>query len=516
FANLMTNEVDDFDRLPDQGAPASPIRLNERDNTDWIQELRLLYDDGDRLEVLLGGLYARRFSDDLTRVEQTFGVPAIELTALARINPDLDLDAIYQDAVDTASGGTATIAGVPAGAPLLVSDPILLGDTAAIGSDFNFEPDFTTLAVFGEASYDLTDALEFTFGFRYEREEAKFTTFQLNALIEPTDIAAVSATGNPELAPAVEGALTTALTPSLGAGDAAAVAGGATPLIVPRYGEFVQTLVLLANGASDEAFLPFTSTNEQTFNVFMPKFVLSYDVTDNVSVALSAQRAYRPGGIGINPVRLSLFDFGPEFSWNYELAFRSVTADGRLVFNGNVFYIDWTDQQIEVQLTETAQDEETQNVGSSELYGIELQASFDATDDLQLFASIGVIETEITAVDDTNLALLNNEFPFAPNYSGSAGFTYRHPSGFNGTFDLTFQGESFVLLPNQQAAGTGLKNDSRLLANARIGYDFDNFSVYAFASNLFDDTYFVNADAAGGNVILGDPRVVGGGVSFEF
>ncbi|MEM9014500.1 MAG: TonB-dependent receptor plug domain-containing protein, partial [Pseudomonadota bacterium] len=46
FANLMTNEVDDFDRLPDQGAPASPIRLNERDNTDWIQELRLLYDDG--------------------------------------------------------------------------------------------------------------------------------------------------------------------------------------------------------------------------------------------------------------------------------------------------------------------------------------------------------------------------------------------------------------------------------------------------------------------------------------
>ncbi|MEM9705825.1 MAG: TonB-dependent receptor, partial [Pseudomonadota bacterium] len=419
FANLKTDEIDDFDGLPDQGGAAeSPFRDNTRDSTDWIQELRLLY-TADRFQVLFGGLYARRFSDDETRVVNTFPVPSLPLTALSIFDPSFDLNQIYLDATSAASGGTVST-GLPADAPLTVSDQLFLGDTTPVGSDFNFNPDFTTIAIFGEGTYDVTEAFSLTFGFRYEREQADYSVVQFNQLLDPADILAVSPTGNPGLIPAIESSIAGALTPSEGAASAASIAAGAAPLIAPQYGSAVQSLVLLAGGFDESAFEPLASGAEFTFNVFMPKFVARYDFTDSISLSASAQRAYRPGGIGVNPVRLAVFNFEPEFSWNYELAFRSRLLDGKLLLNANVFYIDWSDQQIEIVLSDTPQDTVTDNVGSSELYGMEIQATYDVTEDLELFASIGVIQTEITDADASNADLIGSEFPFAPRYSGSA------------------------------------------------------------------------------------------------
>ncbi|MEM9990084.1 MAG: hypothetical protein AAF723_11245, partial [Pseudomonadota bacterium] len=58
-------------------------------------------------------------------------------------------------------------------------------------------------------------------------------------------------------------------------------------------------------------------------------------------------------------------------------------------------------------------------------------------------------------------------------------------------------------------------NDSRTLVNLRVGYDInDQTEVFAYGSNLFDETYLANAEASGGNVVLGDPRIIGVGLRF--
>ncbi|MEO0399195.1 MAG: TonB-dependent receptor [Pseudomonadota bacterium] len=522
FANLKTDEVADFDGLPDLGVPVSAIRNDARDSTDWLQEIRVLYDNGDNLEILFGGLYARRFSDDISAVQQTLPVPVVDLADLTALGlPGLGLDPVYLGGTLAATGGVlgeanAVAIPTPASAPRLLNDPLLLGDFAPLGSDFNFRPEFTTYAVFGEASYDVTDVFNLTFGFRYEREEADYAVDQVNALLETSDLLALTPGGNPGLSGAVDAALVTDLTSQIPAATVPIVSSLATPGIVPFYSQLVGGAIIAANGGDENVLTPIALEESLSFEAFLPKVVATLDVSDDVSVAFSAQRAYRPGGIGINPVRASTFGFEPEFSWNYEVALRSITMDGKLLVNANVFYIDWKDQQVEVFLSATPQDSETQNVGSSELYGFETDISYQATDDLEFFASLGVIETEITAVDASNAALLGNEFPFAAAYSGSAGFTYTHPSGFNGTIDVNYQGQSEAILPNRVAGGTGLPNDSRVLTNFRIGYDMDNYSVFVFGSNVFNETYFVNADALAGNVIVGDPRVIGGGITFDF
>ncbi|MEM6414457.1 MAG: TonB-dependent receptor [Pseudomonadota bacterium] len=525
FANLKTDEVSDFDGLPAGSSIVEEIRFDDRDSTDWLQEVRLLYDNNDDLSVLFGALYARRFRDDLNQVQLSLpaGVPAFPLSSPL----DRSLETAFLTATSAATGGVASI-GIPAGVPNLLNDPLIFGPDAAVAADFNFAPEFTTFAVFGEAAYDITDDFNFTFGFRYEREDGTVNITQITNLVDEPDQQAITPQGQPGLAPVVEQAVSAGL---LGTGlvtpaEAANAARVATPNILPAFADAAVGPLLALNGGDANVFVPVSQQGDFVTNVFLPKFVLTYDVADNVSVAASAQRAYRPGGAGLNPVSATVFTFDPEFSWNYELAFRSVTMDGRLLFNANAFYIDWSDQQVQVTLSGTNQDEEVRNVGSSRLFGIEVDVGYDITDNLQFFGSVGILDTEITGLDEVDTQsdvanLLGGSFPFAPRYSGSAGFNYDHPSGFNGTVDVNFEGESEPILPNNSgpnpiAGSTGLRNDSRALLNARIGKRFDQFEFFIFGSNLLDEVYLANADALAGRVIVGEPRIVGFGLTFDY
>ncbi|MEM8490165.1 MAG: TonB-dependent receptor [Pseudomonadota bacterium] len=511
YAELETKEIADFDGQPDQGAPASPIRIDDRDQSDWLQEFRLNYSNGNNLSFLLGGLYAERANDDVTQTEQTFPIPPIDIAIFG-------LNNVYEGATAAATGGLVSI-GVPADAPRVLTDPLLLGPTLALRSDFNFGPEFDTFAVFGEVNYALSSKFTVTAGFRYEEEDALYRGFQFNQPIEPSDVAALTPAGNPGLGPAVQTSLTQALQPQLGAG-AGAAAADATQNILPAYSGIVSQVVIIANGGNENTLIPIDLDEKQSFDVFLPKLVLRYQLTDDVSLAASVQRAYRPGGIGINPVRVQTFVFDQELSWNYEVSLRALFAGGKGLFNANVFFIDWEDQQIEIQLSDTPQDTATENVGASELYGMEAQLQYQLSERLELFASIGLNNTEITEADEANAALVGDEFPFAPGYSGSVGLFYDHPSGLSASFDLNFQGESEPLLPNNSGSdpefGSGLKNDSWLIANARIAYDTENYSAFVFGSNLFDRTYLVNADALAGNAVVGEPRVIGVGFQLEF
>ncbi|MEM8661220.1 MAG: TonB-dependent receptor [Pseudomonadota bacterium] len=515
YARLETQEQEDFDALPDQGFPVSDIRLNKREQDDSLQEFRLLYTE-DNFQVLGGILFANRGADDKTRVEFTNPVPGFDLGELSF----LGFNDIFLEETAAASNGQVSI-GLPATAPRLLTDPLLAGNFLPIGTDFTFEPEFDTFAIFGEASWDISEKVTLTAGLRYEREKASYKASQFNQAIELSDQLALSPQGNPGLAPDVERALLNDLTPLLDSATAAQVAADATPGIVPEYSRALEEVLILSFGGNDNALVPISIDESETYDVYLPKLVGTYHFTEEVSAALSIQRAYRPGGIGINPVSASAFTFDPEYSWNYELALRSIWLDNRLLVNANIFYVDWEDQQVEVDLSNTPQDEETRNVGESELYGFEVQANFAATDTISLFASLGVVETEITEVDDDSLVLEGNEFPFASGYSGSAGINYSNPAGFTATLDFAFRDDSEPRVPNNsgpdpQAGTTGLKNDDVVLTNARVAYDWDNFTAFVYGRNIFDENYLVNADGDAGNVILGDPRLIGVGFSFDF
>ncbi|MEM1134118.1 MAG: TonB-dependent receptor [Pseudomonadota bacterium] len=250
-------------------------------------------------------------------------------------------------------------------------------------------------------------------------------------------------------------------------------------------------------------FIPVSDTPpiDTDFDVFLPKAGVIYAIDDLRSVSFMYQRGYRAGGgtiISFGAEELTFAGFDPEFLNNYELAFRSLWLDGRLSVNANIFYSTWRDQQVTVPIPGSLTAFEILNAGSSELYGLELSTSFEVTEELSVYGNLGLLQTEFTdfpflqtsdnppqALDgllgEEFFNLAGNEFPGAPNVTASFGASYRRQGGFFGSFNISYRGSAFSDVENFAVD----RNDSFVLANARIGFQRDWFRLSVFANNLF-------------------------------
>lgn len=498
YSHGNTKDVADFDGLPDVGnAFATPRRDSQATYDDFTQELRLTL-DRPGLSAYAGAYYANRGSDTRTVAEAISPVIPIPLSAVA------PLGLVYQQ---------FGFPGVPAGAPDLLSGPALLGPTFETRFSGQFVPRFRTLAAFAAADWDISDTLRLHVALRYEEERARFRVTQQNELLNPNIAAALAGTS-----PALIGGIATAIAPGFSASNCPRI-GLSLPVCAGAIAQVGYRPILnavLGSVLGPNFFNLTTETSEQTSSALLPKLGLTMRLADDVSLSGTVQRAYRPGGQGINPVRARIFAYDPEYSWNYELALRSQFFDRRLTVNLNAFLIDWRDQQLEVALSQAVQDTEILNLGRSRLYGAELSVDWAAGSGFTVFGSLGLLSTKVTEDDRTpdQLAglpsLEGDRFPFAPGYSGSLGVDWRDDSGFNATADISFQGPAETLLPNS------VRNDARKIVSLRGGWDNGSFGLFGFVSNLFQERYFVNAAAAGGSVVVGAPRTFGIGATARF
>ncbi|MEM0928996.1 MAG: TonB-dependent receptor [Pseudomonadota bacterium] len=258
-------------------------------------------------------------------------------------------------------------------------------------------------------------------------------------------------------------------------------------------------------------FLPASSDGVQggaTFEAFLPRGGIIYNFDDNRSLSFMVQRGYRAGGFNIEQGEVVQFD--AEYITNYELAWRSVFFNDRLTLNANAFYSDWTDQQISIPLPGTF-DFQILNAGSSELYGLEAEASFEVTPEFEIYGNLGLVETEFTDfpftvdADGNPLPLVDaggnpiadpnanpfadlsgNEFGGAPSVTGTLGVSYEGTNGIFGSANLSYRGEQYTDITNLEANRT----DDYALVNARLGYQKDGWRISAFVDNLFDDEFF--------------------------
>ena len=243
----------------------------------------------------------------------------------------------------------------------------------------------------------------------------------------------------------------------------------------------------------------FTDT---TFNAFLPKLGVVYDFDEYRSLGFTIQRGYRAGGARSVP-NFGIVAFDPEYTTNYEIAYRSESPDGAWLLNANAFYTRWEDQQ--VSLGTTALDTRTVNAGESEYYGFEIDTKWQPTDALDLYFSAAYVQTEFLDFVDGATVFTGNEFRDAPDISATLGGTYSFDNGAYVSSDISYTASSF-----SDAANT-VENDASLVTNLRIGYRQDNWEVLAYVRNLFDDEYlFGQAPTAAGPITFaGDPRTIG-------
>ena len=263
---------------------------------------------------------------------------------------------------------------------------------------------------------------------------------------------------------------------------------------------------------------PTIINNSGEFDAFLPKVGVRHESSDTQSVAFTIQRGYRAGGVSTNefattrPGAVSILDFDPEFTTNYELAYRGAFYDGTLRISANAFYTRWTDQQVTQQGRVSGDannflDRDIVNVGESELYGAELSVEGEPTANLTLFGSLAYVETRfldfiINRGAATQQVLNGNEFPSAPSVTAAFGGAYRWNNGITFEADASYQAAAFENIQNT------IKGDDRFLVNTRLTYEAGSgWLTGIFVRNLLDEDY---TTVSSNNVIrTGEPRTIG-------
>lgn len=258
---------------------------------------------------------------------------------------------------------------------------------------------------------------------------------------------------------------------------------------------------------------PINIANSETFDVFLPKFGLFFDLNELETLSLLYSKGYRSGFSEVVAGTVNRIE--PEFLDSFELSYKAVSANNRWSFASTLFYSEYTNQQIVLPLPIP----QTVSAGKSELYGLELEGNYRFDNGLSLFASVGLLETEFTEFATSTGDFTGNELPEAPAVTLGLGANYRAPSGFFASATASYTDSYF-------SAGS-IENDPALRVpsftnvDVALGYEWENFRARLFVDNVFDEDYVTSLfNTSVGQppveATVNDPRTVGFEVSYTF
>ncbi|HEY0946691.1 MAG TPA: TonB-dependent receptor [Opitutaceae bacterium] len=268
--------------------------------------------------------------------------------------------------------------------------------------------------------------------------------------------------------------------------------------------------------AAQAAAASVATTGTDEFNVALPQAGVTYHWTGDFSTGFTVSRGFRSGGVSFNQLRAQVVPYDPEYTWNYELSFRSQWLDKAVTANANVFYVDWRDQQVTVRHSDNTYDYNTENAGRSTLYGAELELREKIGGGWSLYQNAGYTHTKFDDFVSSTADYTGNEFPQAPHWTLGAGVAYEHARGWFGTASATYITDAYAGAEN----AADLRLGSRRLVNAKLGYAARRWSAYVFGTNLLDDDYFVvkwrENNVARYGATAGATRQVGVGIDCRF
>ena len=343
--------------------------------------------------------------------------------------------------------------------------------------------DTSTWALFTEWEIDLGDQWLFSVGLRYDNEEQDYTT--------------ASSTFSDSVLPELGGPFGGV---DLGGGF---TIDAAIALINTQLGAFTSTVP--------------ESRQTEEFDNILPSAGLTYFLNENVSTSFFVKKSYRSGGTELTLLN-GVNKFDAEELWNYEASLRAVVLQGRGVLNANVYFGDWTDQQVAIQEpgTTNAAFTITVNAGESTISGAEISFNYELTDTWSLYSGLAASRTEYDEFrsPDGTEDYSGNDFRFAPEVTGNLGVSYANGSGIFFNASASYTDASFSDVANLR------EMDSYLLLNINAGYELNSLKLEVFARNVADELYDVNnniraTDGTPGTR-LGAPQEVGGRVTFTF
>lgn len=248
-----------------------------------------------------------------------------------------------------------------------------------------------------------------------------------------------------------------------------------------------------------------------SWNVFTPRVSLKYKPTDDTMIYALWARGSRPGAFNSNlspgalapgvadAVRAATgagLEVEQETLDSFDIGIKSQFMDGRGTVTLSAYTGSITNQQIPQSITLLQPSlfigTVLTNQGKTNMKGIELETSFQVTDEFNISAAYSINDTSIKEGDDLSVVsigadpnVLGNRLAQAPRTSGFINGTYT--SALNSSMDwyagadLLYVGGKYVTTANLLSTG------SQYLVNARIGIDLENMRVELWGKNILGD-----------------------------
>ncbi|MFC7050026.1 TonB-dependent receptor [Emcibacter nanhaiensis] len=216
---------------------------------------------------------------------------------------------------------------------------------------------------------------------------------------------------------------------------------------------------------------PADLTQEATNDKWQPKVQLAYSWTDDIMTYVTYAEGFRFGFYNTGNLT------APESTKNYEVGFKTTLAGGRVRLNGAIFHIDYSNQQLTTVIN-TPPFRQTTNIPESNINGGELEFVALVAEGLELSGGLGITDAKIKDAGRS---------PGTPDYSVNLSASYSRPItdkwDVNARVDYRRQGSYLIL------DGTGTTNEvgEKDYVNVRLKFQTDNWSIGAFADNLFDE-----------------------------
>lgn len=272
----------------------------------------------------------------------------------------------------------------------------------------------------------------------------------------------------------------------------------------------------------------YSDTNNDNFDpsetMWGGHIAVSKVLNDSHNAYVRVARGYKAGGFNMTlPVELNdKKEFSTETLYNYEIGLKSHWLAGLIDTNLALFYMDRQDQQVAASQQDPDKPQRfilfTENAGSSNNYGAELDATWYATDNLQVYSSLGWLETAYGDYQyqdkyGTEVDLTGRDLAHSPHVTYSLGGTYRANLGWFANLNLSGKSEFYYSDSNES------RSEPYTIVNARVGYEASAWSAYLWGRNLFNEEYGVRGFYFGNEpdngwaekqyIRYGDPRQIG-------
>jgi outer membrane receptor protein involved in Fe transport len=251
------------------------------------------------------------------------------------------------------------------------------------------------------------------------------------------------------------------------------------------------------------------------------RLLLEKTTTNENLIYASLTRGYKSGGFntsGTLDADLRLYD--PETLWNLELGYKGRLLSDRLGLRAALFRMQRRDVQTATSITRVRSDGSSEfidyvgNAAEGVNQGVELEATFQVSDRLQIAASLGLLDTQFEDyIDAGGQNLDGRDQAQAPSYQFYIGGDYAIAAGWSLNINVEGKGDYYF------SDSHGQQSPSYQLVNASIGHSLDIWDISLWVRNLTDKDFYVrgfyfgndprNEYGASGYTQLGAPRQFG-------